>query len=422
MHNTGIFTMSSQELTRKELLDRVINREISQVKAAKKLNISDRWLRKLLFKYKQAGVAALISKKRGKKSNRAYKEEFKLKVINLVKQKYHDFGPTFAAEKLEEYDGIKINHETLRLWMIEDGMHIVKSKRKARIHQSRERRSCVGELIQIDGSHHDWFEGRADKCCLLVFVDDSSSSLMYARFEQAETTNGYLKATKDYIMTYGIPMAFYSDKHSIFRVNQSSSEAKTSQFQRATKELGIDLICAHSPQAKGRIERANGTLQKRLIKEMRLRNISGIEAANKFLPEFIATYNKKFAVPPKKTHNSHVEVTGSQEKLDYILSVREKRILSKNLECSFNNMCIQIITKTRGYRLRHAAVTISTTPDGKIRVCHKGEKLDFKIRTKQQKTNVVDYKGLILKSGLNRALSNSNPWGSHNPAEITVSA
>ena len=422
MHNTGIFTMSSQELIRKELLDRVINREISQVKAAKKLNISDRWLRSLLFKYKQAGVAALISKKRGKKSNRAYKEEFKLKVINLVKQKYHDFGPTFAAEKLEEYDGIKINHETLRLWMIEDGMHIVKSKRKARIHQSRERRSCVGELIQIDGSHHDWFEGRADKCCLLVFVDDSSSSLMYAGFERAETTNGYLKATKDYIMTYGIPMAFYSDKHSIFRVNQSSSDAKTSQFQRATKELGIDLICAHSPQAKGRIERANGTLQKRLIKEMRLRNISDIDAANKFLPEFIATYNKKFAVPPKKTHNSHVEVTDSQEKLEYILSVREKRILSKNLECSFNNMCIQIMTKTRGYRLRHAAVTISTTPDGKIIVCHKGEKLDFKIKTKQQKTNVVDYKGLILKSGLNRAISNSNPWGSHNPAEITVSA
>lgn len=188
MANNGLFVMSSQELDRKEILDKILKKELTQVKAANILCLTDRRIRKLLSNYKKYGIKALISKKRGKRSNRAYSEEFRHQVINLITSKYPDFGPTFACEKLYELDKIKISHEKLRKWMISADIYKSKSRKKAIVHQSRERRSCFGELVQIDGSHHDWFEGRRDKCCLLVFIDDATSSLLYCRFEEAETT------------------------------------------------------------------------------------------------------------------------------------------------------------------------------------------------------------------------------------------
>lgn len=399
MNNNGLFTMSSQELDRKNVLDRVLNRELTQVQAARMIRVSDRRVRKLLSNYIRFGTVALISKKRGLRSNRACSEEHKNNVIGLVKSKYSDFGPTFAAEKLLELDNIKINRETLRLWMVEAGIRKAKGKTQPKIHQSRERRDCFGELIQIDGSHHDWFEGRRDKCCLLVFIDDATSTLIYCRFEEAETTQGYFRSVKDSINTYGKPLAYYSDKFGVFRVNQECADPNDTQFQRAMKELDIELICANSPQAKGKVERANQTLQDRLVKELRLRGISTIEEANKFLPKFIEKYNKRFAKPPKSEQDAHRELTITDEQFSYILSVRETRKLSKNLECAFYHTTFQIQTKTQGRRLKHATVNISEDTNGNITVWYNNKLLEFKIINQSLRTKIAERKNIKVKIG-----------------------
>lgn len=388
-----LYTMSSQELDRKSVLDKVINREISQVTAASILNLTDRHIRLLLKNYKKDGADALISKRRGKTSNRAKPKEFRDNVLNIVTEKYSDFGPTFASEKLLENHNIKIYHGTLRSWMIEDGIFNNKNRKETKIHQSRERREYFGELVQIDGSHHDWFEGRADNCCLLVFIDDATG-LMYCRFEESETTFGYFRAVKDYIDNYGKPVAFYSDKHSIFRVNQESTKPAQTQFQRAMSELNIQLICANSPQAKGRVERANKTLQDRLVKELRLKNISSIAEANEYLPEFIQKYNQKFIKEPRSNVDAHREINITNQQLDFILSKRTTRKVSKNLEFNFNNNICQITTKTKGYRLRQSAITISENTNNEIKLSYKNKKYEFKIISKDLKTKVTNNKNI----------------------------
>lgn len=393
MNIIELYTMSSQELSKKEVLDRVIKRELTQVKAAQLLGYTTRHISYLLNGYKKYGVIFLISKKRGKPSNRAKPKEFKDNVLNIVRENYNDFGPTLAAEKLEERHNIKINHSTLRGWMIEADIFNNKNRKATKIHQSRERRDCFGELVQIDGSHHDWFEGRADKCCLIVFIDDATG-VVYCRFEKSETTLGYMRATKDYIATYGKPVEFYSDKHAIFKSPGKAVKPKESQFQRACRELNIGLICANSPQAKGRVERVNKTLQDRLIKEMRLNNISSIEEANKFLPEFLLKFNQKFIKQPKSNQDLHKENKLTDEQLDYVLSVRKYRNLSKNLEFNFNNNICQITAKTKGYRLRQSQITITENTDHEMRVFYKNKQYDFRIIDKDLKTRVTDNKNI----------------------------
>jgi len=385
--------MSSQEIDRKEILDRIIRRELSQVKAAAILGVTDRHVRELLSKYKKHGVTAIISKRRGKTSNRAKSKELKNTVLGIIKDKYDDFGPTLAAEKLEENHDIKIYHGTLRNWLIDAGIFNNKNRKATKIHQSRERREYFGELVQIDGSHHDWFEGRADKCCLIVFVDDATG-LVYCRFEESETTMAYFRASKDYFATYGKPEAVYSDKHGIFKVNIPCVKPGETQFQRACRELNIKLICANSPQAKGRVERANKTLQDRLVKELRLQGISNIDDANKFLPDFLAKFNQKFVKDPKSQQDVHRPINITDEQLDYILSRREPRSLSKNLQFNFNNYICQITTKTKGYRLRQSKITVAENTNHEIKVFYKNKQYEFKIIDKDLKTRVTDNKNI----------------------------
>src|SRR5205085_10363476 len=221
--------------------------------------------------------------------------------------RYYDFGPTLAHEKLIAVHGLRLAVESVRQLLITEGLWRMRRARKVVIHQLRERRARVGELIQIDGSPHDWFEGRAEKCTLLVMVDDATSRLMHMQFVECETTFNYFEAVRAYIALHGKPGAFYSDKFSVFRVNIPNALTGTglTQFGRAMKELGVELICAHSPQAKGRVERANQTLQDRLVKELRLRSISSVGAANAYLPEFIADFNSRFAVEPRSKQDAH---------------------------------------------------------------------------------------------------------------------
>ena len=327
MATEEFITMSQQEVLRLQIMEKLKDRTLSQSEASKILKISCRQVKRLVRTYRQQGAKGLASKKRDKPSNNRLREEVKQNILALIKDKYADFGPTFLGEKLLENHDIAISKETLRQLMIAENLWQTKRRKKAKIHQMRERRSCFGELIQIDGSPHDWFEDRGDKCCLIVFIDDATSRIVSLRFEETETTAGYFRAAKTYIAQYGLPMAFYSDKHGIFRVNMPDCDSET-QFGRAARELGIEIICAHSPQAKGRVERSNQTLQDRLVKEMRLLGISDIEAANAYLPEFWQKHNSKFAVEPKSNTDAHVKLIGD-ENLDLIFCYKITSILYK---------------------------------------------------------------------------------------------
>ena len=396
MATEEFITMSQQEVLRLQIMEKLKDKALSQSEASKILKISCRQVKRLVKAYKQQGAKSLVSKKRDKLSNNRLSEEIKQNILALIKDKYIDFGPTFLGEKLLENHGITVSKEALRQLMIAENIWQTKRQKKAKIHQMRERRSCFGELIQIDGSPHDWFEGRSEKCCLIVFIDDATSTIVQMRFEETETTAGYFRAAKAYTAQYGLPMAFYSDKHSIFRVNMPGCNSET-QFGRAVRELGIEIICAHSPQAKGRVERANQTMQDRLVKEMRLLGISDIDTANAYLPEFTQKHNRKFAVKPKSSDDAHVMLNGS-ENLNLIFCFKENRTLSKNLEFSYYNTIYQIKTEAKGYRLRGAIVVVCEDLDGKVTIVYQGKQLEYSCHTRQQKTaEIIEAKAINHK-------------------------
>ena len=286
--------MSIKEANRLGVMQQIDKKNLSLRQASEELGLSIRHLKRLRKRYRHEGERGLISRRRGQASHNKIPDKVRSKVIEILKDPYwQDWGPTFAGEKLMLIHGIKISDETIRQWMIQEGLWKSRKKSERRVYQRRERRSRFGELLQGDGSHHDWFEGRGEKCCLLIFIDDATSRLTAGLFFPGKTTEGYLEILEQHLKRYGRPLGLYVDKHSIFRVNYkevSKGEAET-HFGRVLRELEIRLICANSPQAKGRVERANETLQDRLVKEMRLQGISDIEEANRFLPRFIEDYN-----------------------------------------------------------------------------------------------------------------------------------
>ena len=273
-------------------------------------------------------------------------EEVKDRALHLMKTHFYDYGFTLVSEKLAEYFGIRLSKETARQWMIKAALWHPKQKKAARAHPPRVRRPLLGELIQVDGSHHDWFEGRGPKCCLLVFIDDATSRLMKIKFTTAETTLDYLDAFKAYVLEHGVPRALYFDKHNVFHINQRMTKAQNgiTQFGRVLKSLDVQPIYAHSPQAKGRVERANATLQDRLIKEMRFLNISDIDTANKFLKDFVQRFNLRFAKPPAMEVDAHRKLTTDEvNRLNFTFSVHTTRTISKDLTIRHNKQLISII-------------------------------------------------------------------------------
>lgn len=267
--------MSHREIDRLSVVQSVERRRLTQIQAASQLGLSVRQVKRLVRAYRKQGAVGLVSRHRGKRPNNAIAPAVRERALSLIRATYSDFSPTFAHEKLTEQHALNISVETLRKWMIEAGLWTPRARKSARIHQSRVRRPRAGELIQIDGSPHDWFEGRAPQCTLIVFIDDATRRLMALRFAPAETTQAYMETLSLYLGQHGRrPVALYSDRHSIFRVNnRADDESDITQFTRALKTLDIEPIHAHSPQAKGRVERANQTLQDRLTKEIRLRGI-----------------------------------------------------------------------------------------------------------------------------------------------------
>jgi transposase len=386
--------MSQRELTRLEVIQRVKRKTLKQRQAAELLGLSVRQVKRLCKAYQRAGTAALISKRRGQPSNNRLPEKTIKRARQLLRARYHDFGPTLAAEKLA-IEGVSLSVETVRQLLIREGLWKAKAVRRPVIHQLRERRARLGELVQIDGSPHDWFEGRAPKCTLLVFVDDATSRLMYLQFVEAETTFNYFAAVRSYITAFGKPQAFYSDKFGVFRVNIANALSGTglTQFGRALKELQIELICAHSPQAKGRVERANQTLQDRLTKELRLRGICSVEQANAYLPEFIAAYNQRFAVAPRSAESAHRPLAKGED-LERVLTLCERRTLSKNLTLSYNNVIYQIKTKRPSYTMRQAHVAVREKSNGEITIEYKQQPLQYTIyqAQEQQQGKVIESK------------------------------
>ncbi|EBI7725414.1 ISNCY family transposase [Salmonella enterica] len=359
--------MSDKELNRVNVIQAVCEKRLRRRDAAAQLELTERQVLRLVNRYRESGVAGLAHGHRGKPGNHSLPESFKLRVQALVHENYPDFGPTLAAEKLRERHDINVSVETLRKWMIADGLWVPYIRRKPRIYQPRNRRDCLGELIQIDGSPHDWFEGRAPKCCLLVFVDDATGQLMHLRFGETESAFDYMLATREYIDRHGKPLVFYSDKHGIFRVNHPNGALTgTTQFGRVLHDIGVDLICANSPQAKGRVERANQTLQDRLIKEMRLEGISSIEEANAWVEIFISDFNRRFARVPRYPKNLHRPVTENSEELDDMFAWQETRKLTKSLTFRYDKMIYLVDPTEENSHIAGENIMIYDYPDGTL--------------------------------------------------------
>src|SRR4249920_1876871 len=335
--------MSKQEFGRLDVLLRVQSGRLRVSDACVLIGLQRRQVFRLLRGLKQDGATSLLSKHRGKPSNHRLPAEVRMLALTIVRERYADFGPTLAAEKLAEHHGCSVSRETLRGWMIADGVWQDRRHRLPSPHQPRRRRECLGELVQIDGSEHAWFEDRGERCTLLAFVDDATGRLMQLLFVASESAFDYFRATRAYLETHGKPVAFYSDKHGIFRVNakEAVSGDGITQFGRVLSELNIDIICANSPQAKGRIERAFGTLQDRLVKELRLAGISTVTAANAWLPGFMATHNDRFGRAPASAKDLHRKLTPADD-LDEMLTWREERTVTRNLTLHYDRMMLML--------------------------------------------------------------------------------
>lgn len=405
--------MTTKDVLRSQVMAQVMEEKLDQESAAVRLGISVRQVKRLKRRLQDEGVRGLLSRKRGRPSNRRIPQEKLAAAVALIRTHYVDFGPTLAREKLDEVHEIKLSVETVRQAMLRAGLWKAKRGAGARTHAMRERRPRRGELIQIDGSPHDWFEGRAPRCCLLVFIDDATSELMALRFVDAETTLGYMSVLEEHVLTHGLPAAIYSDRHSIFQVNKGKGDHKDvgqaqTQFARALEQLGIEGIQANSPQAKGRVERANQTLQDRLVKEMRLQNISSQEAANAWLPQFIRAFNRRFAVIPARADEAHVPYAGTRDALRRILSVHTPRRLSSNLTCQLDGLLYQIQTQGQGLALRGADVTVVTHPASATEVLWQGRTLPYTLSTKPVKQHqAVD--GKDVNNKVEQALSRRTP-------------
>lgn len=382
----GLIAMSERDLQRIEILSKVVAGRMTMVSAAHVLALSERQVRRLLERMRTEGAASVRHKAIGRPSNNRISDGIRDYAVTLVRERYADFGPTLASEKLAERDGLRVSRETVRRWMVDAGLWLSRQQRR-RFHQPRSRREAYGELVQIDGSEHRWFEDRGPTCSLLVFVDDATGRLMQLRFVRSESAFTYFEALELYLKHHGAPIAFYSDKHSVFRV--AKKEAKggqgMTQFGRALCELNIEILCANSSQAKGRVERMNRTLQDRLVKEMRLADICDMEAGNAFLPGFMEDYNKRFAIVPARPGDLHRPLNLAPDRLAQILCKREQRYVGAQLTFSFERKRIMLQETEVTRDLVGRYVETYAYADGRLDVRWKGYCLPYTVFDKDQR-------------------------------------
>src|SRR5271169_6759640 len=398
MISVTVLSVSEGELRRLEVLRDVERGGLPVSAAAQLLGRSERQVWRLLKAFRSDGVSGLISKKRGRPSNRKIVAAVRAAVLWIVRQNYADFGPTLAAEKLAGEHGFAFSSETLRKWMIADGLWLDRKQRAKRVHQPRHRRECVGELVQVDGSEHWWFEDRGPQCTLLVFVDDATSRLMHLQFVESESTFAYFHATRAYLEAWGKPVAFYSDKHGVFRVNHPGALGGDgmTQFGRALHALNIDIICANSSPAKGRVERAHKTLQDRLVKELRLAGVRTLAEGNALLASFVADYNTRFAKPPANAKDLHRPLRASDDVED-AFAWKEDRTLSRALTLQYAKVLFILEPSEQAKAAIGKRVTVVDHPDGRLTIRYKGVELAYRTFDKLRQVDqgaIADHKRL----------------------------
>ena len=373
--------MSLREHDRVKLLEEVGKRKLTIKEAAHLSGISERQFYRIKSSYEKDGLAGVIHKSRGRPSNRGFGPSLKNKVIKIYREGYRDFGPTFFSEKLEEYHQIKIDHETLRRWIRSSG-HIGWQRKKRPHRKRRERRSSYGEMLQFDGSHHDWFEDRGDKCCLLLGIDDASSKV-HMRFSPTESTESVFIELQNYVKEIGIPRSIYVDRHSVYY-----EKGKETEFSRAMKKMNVKIIYAKTPQAKGRVERGNRTLQDRLVKEMRLRGISTIGEANKYLrDEFIEKYNSQFSI---EADFANVHRSAKEYDLKNIFCYEQTRQVKNDYTISLNGKLIQIYISENPLPRPKEYVTIRKYLDDTLHIFYAEKELRYTfIKERPKRTRVI---------------------------------
>jgi transposase len=377
MVEKDIIRMSIREVKRLKVIQETIGRHITQRIAASMIGLSERQTRRLVRGVREEGERGVIHRLRGRFSNRKIPAEVRVKVLMLYRSRYIGFGPTLASEKLGELDGIKLSDETLREWLMEAGLWQRRRKR-SRHRQWRQRKGCFGEMVQMDGSHHDWLEGRGPELVLMAYIDDATNNV-FARFYDYEGIVPAMGSFKCYARKYGFPISIYLDRHTTYKSTKKLSEWEEfegieplSQFERAAKELGVEVIHAYSPQAKGRVERLFGVLQDRLIKEMRLRGIKTKQSANEFLKEYLPKFNRRFRVCPANDTDVHVRVP-KYFNLDKYLCIKTERTVRNDNTIAHNGKLYQIeeVVKTK-------KVIVEERLNGSLHIMGKGTSLQYR--------------------------------------------
>ena len=387
----GILTMSQKEVDRLKIIGQIETKVLRVEEGANLMGVSKRQTYRVLKKIKEEGSAGIIHKLRGRKSNRGYPGELKNKVIEIYKAHYSDYGPTLFSEELLKTHNISLDHETIRKWL--RAKAITTSMRRKRPHRrKRERRSCFGAMLQFDGSHHDWFEARGPECCLINCVDDSTGKV-YLKFAESENTQDVLLTLWEYVNKYGIPRSIYTDKYSVYK-----AEGKLTDFGRAMKELNVETIFANSPQAKGRVERVNRTLQDRLVKALRRQGISNIAEANKYLQKsFISEYNSRFAVN-LGVPDTHRITTGYD--LKNIFCYKTSRQVRNDYTINLAGGYIQLLKGISPLPRPKQIVTICKWLNGEIHIYFNEQEIKFK--SLEDKPGKKGYKV--------RAVPKDHPW------------
>ncbi len=391
MAGEDIIMVRQKDLKRLHVIRKVLEKGTKQGEAAEILQLSLRQIRRIVKRVRGEGDEGVIHKSRGQPSNRRILDAIKNKIIERYRSQYSDFGPTLASEKLQERDQLEVSDETLRLWLLETGDW--KKRRKTRGHRHwRQRKAHHGEMVQMDGSHHAWFEDRGSRCVLMGYIDDATGKV-FGRFYEYEGTIPAMDSFKAYIQKYGLPMSVYLDRHTTYKSTAKVSvedvlneEVPLSEFERALKELGVEVIHANSAPAKGRVERLFGTLQDRLVKEMRLRGIRTIEEGNGFLKQYLPVYNRRFSVVPREGDNLHRPLPKGFN-LDATLCIKTERTLRNDFTVAHNKRLYQIEDKTRASK-----VMVHEHIDGSLKMTYRDQVLRFKEITtrpvKQEKAPV----------------------------------
>ena len=400
-HAAEFFTLD--EVNRLKIIQDVVDRRLTTQMAAQRLGISDRQCRRLLSRYRESGPLGMANRRRGKPSNNHLPDGLARYALSIIRERYTDFGPTLACEKLAELHDVYLSKETVRSLMVKAGLWVPRKQRAPKIQQPRYRRACCGELIQIDGCDHHWFENRAPACTVLVYVDDATSRLMQLRFVKSESTFTYFEATRGYLEKHGKPLALYSDKASVFRINNKNATGGDgfTQFGRAMHELNIQTICANTSSAKGRVERAHLTLQDRLVKELRLRGISSVDAANEYADEFMDDYNRRFAKAPRHDFDVHRPLEHNDD-LAAFFTWREPRKVSKALTVRYDKMLLLLEDNDDSRRAMGKYLDAWQYPDGRVELRSHGTVLPY---SAYDRLSEVDQGAIVDNKRLGHALA-----------------